>query len=93
MLLNNYRSRAHASGADPGINYEGRVGVHKSMNFNYKGRKGLHKSIALSNKVHEVGVHMPPVPPPASATVLERSCIAGQQIGLHSSGRHLFMVL
>ena len=28
------------AGADPGINYEGRLGVHKSMNLITKGRGG-----------------------------------------------------
>ena len=32
--------------------------------YNYEGRSGVHKSIALCNKVHEEGVHVPPIPPP-----------------------------
>ena len=31
-----------APGADPGINYEGRVGVHKSVNIIMKGEGGAH---------------------------------------------------
>ena len=50
------------AGADPGINYEGQVGVHKCMNIITKG-EGVHKSISLCNKVHEGGVHMPPLDP------------------------------
>ena len=30
-------------GADPGINYEGQVGVHKSMNILTKGKGGAQK--------------------------------------------------
>ena len=36
--------------------------MHKSMNIITKG-EGVHKSIALCNKVHEGGVHVPPMPP------------------------------
>ena len=48
---------------DPGINYEGQVGVHRSMNIITKG-EGVHKRIALCNKVHEGGCTCPLCPPP-----------------------------
>ena len=48
---------------DPGINYEGQVGVHKSMSIITKG-KGVHKGIHYVIKRTKGGVHMPPMPPP-----------------------------
>ena len=34
------RIQLHGTGADPGINYEGLVGVHKSMDIIMKGKGG-----------------------------------------------------
>ena len=50
------------AGAEPGINYEGPMGVHKSMNIVTKG-EGVLKSIALCNKAHQRGVQVSPMPP------------------------------
>ena len=57
ILLKHYWLREDgglSAGADPGINYEGRVGVHKSMNIIMK-KERVHKSIALYNEVHQGG--------------------------------------
>ena len=62
-------------GAEPEINYEGRVGVHKSMNLIMKGEWVAQEYIALCNKVHEArllstGTARAPYAPLGSATVL-----------------------
>ena len=57
-----------ATGADPGINYEGGWGAQE-YEYNYE-RRGVHKSIALGNKVHERGCTCPLCLPPGSATEL-----------------------
>ena len=49
-------------GADPGINYEGQVGVHKSVNIVTKGEGGAQLYSTICNKVCEGGVHVPPCP-------------------------------
>ena len=39
--------------------------------YNYERDRVVHKSIALCNKVHEGGVHVPPVPLSGSATPID----------------------